>query len=468
MNKDHLSRTIGAGFLIAVVFSALAHGAVEAWSVFVFEMIIIALIALWCIKVVADKRLKLNLPDIAIPIAALVAVGLVQSMAFTNGAGRWISLSKNVEYTRAAVTVLIFLGVSFLIAANFFGTRERLSILSHFLVIYGFGMSMFALIQHYTWNGRFYWIRPTEATSAFGPFANHNHFAGYMEMLVLLPVGLVVTRGVRTELRVLYGFAATVMGLAIVLSLSRGGIISMTAGMIFLALVSLRLPRRHHSRAERSHAAQLVSRFAIVVAIIAMIAGGIFWLGADPVINRIKVGQGGAAGQSETFFSSRGWVWRDTFAMIKANPLLGVGLGAYDTAFSIYTKSDGSLRVPQAHNDYLQIVADCGVVGGLIAIWFLMILFRTVMLGVRSRDPLYAGLALGSGSGIFALLVHSLFDFNLQLPANALLFLVLVAIAVYAAAAAKLETNVTSQSSVTRSNSLDVQTASSASLVRGV
>jgi len=468
MNRDHLSRTIASGFLIAVVFSALAHGAVEAWSVFVFEIIIIALVALWCIKVVADKRLKLNIPDLAFPIAALVAVGLAQSIAFTNGAGRWISISKNVEYTRAAVTVLIFLGVSFLIAANFFGTRERLSILSHFLVIYGFGMAMFALIQHYTWNGRFYWIRPTEATSAFGPFANHNHFAGYMEMLALLPVALVVTRGVRTELRVLYGFAATVMGLAIVLSLSRGGIISMTAGMIFLALASLRLPRRHHPRAERSHAAQLVSRVAIVVAIVAMIAGGIFWLGADPVINRIKVGQAGAAGPSETFFSSRGWVWRDTVAMIKANPLLGVGLGAYDTAFSMYTKSDGSLRVPQAHNDYLQIVADCGVLGGLIAIWFLIILFRTVMRGIRSRDPLYAGLALGSGSGIFALLVHSLFDFNLQLPANALLFLVLVAIAVYAAAAAKLESGAPGQSLGANSNRIETEIISSAGLVRGV
>jgi len=468
MNKDHLSRTIGAGFLIAVVFAALAHGAVEAWSVFVLEVMIVGLILLWCIKVVADKRLKLDVPDIALPVAALVAVGLVQSIAITNGAGRWISLSKNVEYTRAAVTVLVFLLMGFLIAANFFGTRERLSVLSHFLVLYGLGMAMFALIQHFTWNGKFYWIRPTEVTSAFGPFANHNHFAGYMEMLVLLPAALIVTRGVRTELRVLYGFAAIVMGLAIVLSLSRGGMISLAAGMTFLALVSLRLPRRRQDPSRRSHVAQLASRVAIVVSILAIISGGIFWLGADPVINRIKVGQAGSAGQTETFFSSRGWVWRDTFAMIKANPLLGVGLGAYDTAFSIYTKSDGSLRVPQAHNDYLQILADCGVAGGLIAAWFLIILFRTVMRGIRSRDPLYSGLALGSGAGIFALLVHSMFDFNLQLPANALLFLVLAAIAVYAAAAAKLESRATGQSLGANSNRIETEIVSSASLVRGI
>ena len=104
-------------------------------------------------------------------------------------------------------------------------------------------------------------------------------------------------------------------------------------------------------------------------------------------------------------------------------------MGAYETAFSIYSKSDGSLRVPQAHNDYLQVVADYGIVGGLIALWFIASLFRRVASGTQSRDPLCARLTLGAGAGIFAMLVHSLFDFNLQLPSNAVLFLLLSAVA---------------------------------------
>ena len=115
--------------------------------------------------------------------------------------------------------------------------------------------------------------------------------------------------------------------------------------------------------------------------------------------------------------------------MIRANPILGVGLGAYETAFPIYSESDGSLRVPQAHNDYLQVTTDAGIVGALIALWFIVAIFRTVSRGVLSRDPLLAGLALGSGGGIFAMLVHSMFDFNLQVPSNGLLFLLLVAVA---------------------------------------
>jgi O-antigen ligase len=95
--------------------------------------------------------------------------------------------------------------------------------------------------------------------------------------------------------------------------------------------------------------------------------------------------------------------------------------------------------VPQAHNDYLQIVADCGVAGGLIALWFLIALFRAFSRGIRSRDPLMIALALASGAGAFGLLVHSVFDFNLQLPSNALLFLLLTAVASNVAASASKE-----------------------------
>jgi O-antigen ligase len=201
--------------------------------------------------------------------------------------------------------------------------------------------------------------------------------------------------------------------------------------MMFLVLMSLRLRRPAGKRDSTTAFRRVASQAAIVISIAAVISAGILWIGADPVINRVT--QGHLANEDspkETFFSSRGWVWRDTFTMIRANPLLGVGLGAYETAFSIYTKSDGSLRVPQAHNDYLQVVADCGVIGGLIAVWFIAAAFRSVVRGAQARDPLYAGLALGCGAGMFGILVHSLFDFNLQLPSNALLFLLLSAVAV--------------------------------------
>jgi O-antigen ligase len=146
--------------------------------------------------------------------------------------------------------------------------------------------------------------------------------------------------------------------------------------------------------------------------------------------------------QSETFFASRGWIWQSTLEMFRANPVLGVGLGAYETAYPVYSRDDGaaalgtSYVVDRAHNDYLQILADTGVVGGALALWFIILIFRAISRGLKSHDPLLQALALGGGSGTFGLLTHSLFDFNLQLPSNALLFLLLVALVSHAAAVA--------------------------------
>jgi O-antigen ligase len=162
--------------------------------------------------------------------------------------------------------------------------------------------------------------------------------------------------------------------------------------------------------------------------VIAIVAG-VFWIGAEPVINRVTQGRA-ASGDAlaETFLISRGWIWKDTLAMIKAHPVVGIGLGAFATAYPIYSQSDGSLTVGQAHNDYLQVFAEGGLVGGTLVVWFIYSLFRASARGWQARDPLLSGLALGASASIFGMLVHSLFDFNLQLPSHALLFLLLAAV----------------------------------------
>jgi O-antigen ligase len=457
--RDRLGAVIATGLLAAVALTALAHGAVEPWSVMLFELVVLALIALWTIKVLRDRRLKLTIPQITLPVIALVIVGLLQSIASTGGGNERRSLSFDVESTRRTVIVLVFLLISFLIAANFLASRRRLKRLAGFMTLFGLLLAIFALAQHFTWNGKLYWLREnTVSISPFGPFVNHNHFAGYMELLIPVPIALIITRAVRRETRLLYGFAAAAMGIALVASLSRGGMISLAASLIFLILMSARLPRPAEESDTPIHgegtmiggqatalrgldrigvrASRILgSRILIVAMIAGAITAGLIWVGPEPVARRVAEPAAGDNAQ-RAHFSNRAWVWRDTLSMIRANPMLGVGLGAFGTAFSIYTQSDGSIGVPQAHNDYLQVVADCGVLGGLIALWFLVVTFRAIWRGVRSQDPLMAGLALGAGGGIFAILVHSLFDFNLQLPSTALLFLVLSAVVAHISAIA--------------------------------
>src|SRR5262249_58495516 len=126
--------------------------------------------------------------------------------------------------------------LAFLAAANFLVTRERLLLLANALTAFGVVMAIFALIQHFTWNGRIYWLRQTSYL-AFGPFVNRNHFAGYMSMLIPVPLALIV-RVVRGQARLLFGFAAALMGTAAIVSNSRSGVISLCASLVFMMILN--------------------------------------------------------------------------------------------------------------------------------------------------------------------------------------------------------------------------------------
>jgi len=440
-----LGRIVAVGLMSVVVFTALAHGAVEPWSAALFQLIVIALILAWGVKVVVDKRLRVKLPPAAAPLAALAAVGLAQSISLTGAVGR-ASLSMDVEATRQTTTMIVIMLACVLLAANFLGSHKRTRLMTHFLVIFGFSMALFGIVQSLTWNGRFFWLRYTSsATSPFGPFVNHNNFAGYLEMLIPIPLGLIITRAIRMEVRLFYGFAAALMGVGVLASMSRGGMISLAAGLVFFAVlapVARRVdddpeefeysPNTKHSgygSEFRSRRLSGVRVGLIVICIVAAIGAGVTWMGSDkvsgPTAGPASAGSAAAGSGQESFYTSRGWIWADTLSMIAAKPISGVGLGAFATAYPMYSTSNGNLGVDRAHNDYLQILAECGILGGALALWFIISMGRAVLRGIASRDRLLAGFALGGGAGGFALLIHSIFDFNLQVPSNALLFLLI-------------------------------------------
>ncbi len=440
-----LDLVVTIGVMATLAFSALAHGAVEPWSLAVFSLMVVALAALWVVKGALEGRLTVHAPAAAWPLAGLVLVGFLQSIAISDQSGKKFAISLDVEATRLALETLLVILIALLVASSSLIGVEKLSWLRNFLILFGLGLAVFGLMQHFTWNGKYYWVIEPSAppTSPFGPFVNHNHFAGYMELILPLPVALVVTRAARGELALLYAFAAVMMGVANIVSLSRGGMISLVAALVFVVALGFK-PRNEARLGERKllrfGLPAAVSRIGAAAVILLTIGAGVWWVGADPVIRRVEKSEltlnaPARDPRKESFFESRGWIWTDTVAMIRDNWVTGVGLGAFQTAYPIYSQQDGAVLIGQAHNDYLQIVADCGVLGAGLALWFIFLVARDTARALRHRDPQMAGTALGAAAGIFALLVHSLFDFNLQLPSNALLFLVLSSVVSQIAAA---------------------------------
>src|SRR5262249_36739281 len=149
--------------------------------------------------------------------------------------------------------------------------------------------------------------------------ANHNHFAGYIEMIVPLPIALALTQRISTERRIFYCFAAAIMGIAALASLSRGGVFSMACGLAFVLLLTVKLKKEQRATNQASRGGKAPSRAAAVfstllpVALLtAVIAIGVFWIGTDPLVHRASQSQ---SSEEQSFSATRGWIWRDTLAM---------------------------------------------------------------------------------------------------------------------------------------------------------
>jgi O-antigen ligase len=127
--------------------------------------------------------------------------------------------------------------------------------------------------------------------------------------------------------------------------------------------------------------------------------------------------------------TGRAHFWSVTVEMIKAQPLLGTGMGAFGVIYTRYDTRNGLYRLDQAHNDYLQVASDAGIVGVVLAMFFVVVLFRRAFVRSKSRDDFRRGIAIAALGGCFGVMVHSFFDFTLHTTSNALLFLVMAAIA---------------------------------------
>lgn len=444
MKTSRFDKLIAGGAIFAIAFTALAHGAVEPWSIAIFEVLALLLMLLWAAKSVFEKQIEISIPKTFWPLAALLVLGLIQRFAFKNGtAGEISSFSVDREATSSVIKMLFFLLFMHLIAANFFNTKEKALALAKFLTIFGLVAAVFALLQYFTWNGNLYWFRPLRGgqASVTGPFVNHNHFAGFLELLIPIPIALLAA-GTLKQNRIFYGFAAAMMSIAVLASLSRGGISSLICGLVFTFFIGFAYRKRQNRgirpkrglsakpHALRQRLVESLSGLGVILAITGAIFIGIVWVGTDPVVDRLT--NNALFSEDEkapTFETSRGWIWQNSLKIFYSNPVLGAGLGAFETAYPKYSANNETFVIDRAHNDYLQVLTDTGIVGGILTLWFIGIFVLNVInLWRQDFDPLQAGIALGSAGGVFSLLIHSIFDFNLQIPSNALLFLVLAAV----------------------------------------
>lgn len=411
--------------------TTLAYGTVHYWALALFALSAAGIICLWCVDGLVLRSVQLNLNPLQWPLLGMIVLGLIQLLPLrtVDNAGLPLSparaLSLDPYSTRLVLVQVAGLVIYFAATLIFTDTPRRLRTIVRTITIFGFVLAMFGLMQSFTSDGtRVYWFRQLTQSTAFGPFINRHHFAGYMELAIALPLGLLFTGAIESYKRPLYAFAAMIMGVALIMTNSRGGIISLAAEIVFLVLIAgpgLRGGERR-PRAQQIRAALI--RAGLALGLIVVLIGGVIVIGGSDVFTRLL-----GSPNAEDPTTGRSHFWSVTLDVIKSYPVIGSGLGSFSVIYTRYDSRNGFYRLEQAHNDYLQTLADGGIVGGLLGLAFVVILFRKGFTRRETDDKFRRGVATGALAGCFAVLIHSFFDFTLHTTANALLFLILAALA---------------------------------------
>ena len=314
-------------------------------------------------------------------------------------------------------------------------SRRRIRTLVQCLVAFGVPLALVGMYGREHNNGLVYGFwRPQEDVIAdsFGPFVNRNHFAGWMLMTVGLSTGLLCGRieralkrmGPEVHRRVVWLSSAdanvialvalglVVMAMSLVWTLSRSGILSFSVAMVCFAWLMAR--RRDASRTQRALGIAFVS---------SVLLAGLSWRGLDRVILWFS---------DTTDLQSRLGAWRDGWQVVRDFPLAGTGINTYRFAMLFYQRHNLEFWMSHAHNDYLQLLAEGGllvVVPVALAAVLFILTVRRCFRRFPNDSELY-WLRAGACVGLLAIALQETAEFSLHIPANMLLFATLAAIAI--------------------------------------
>lgn len=392
------------GVCALVVFGVLSFGAVEEWAHAVLEIGASLLFLSWAIRAYLRQEPQLVVSPLLLPLVALVLVAL----------GQWAFHRTASAYdTRMQIQLLLAYILLLFVAGQAFRTLEDWRSFIWFVMSLGFFVSLFGILQHLTFNGKLYWFREMRFGGIpFGPYVNRNHFAGFAELVI--PVSLVplVLGKVRRERWFLVSLFAVVPIGALVLSASRGGIVSFAVeiGVLVLWMVLRRTGGRH-----------LLSGGAVLLLAFLMVS----WLGVQQLVERFSSLQ-----SLEVTGGKRASMRSDTWRIFLDHPWAGTGLGTLQLVFPAYeTFYDGKI-VNHTHNDYLEGLAETGIAGGLCCAWFLgVLLFDSLRRLSQAARAFSSTIQLSALVACLGFLTHSFVDFNLHIPANALLFFLMANLA---------------------------------------
>jgi O-antigen ligase len=402
------STSILMGGCAVLLFAPLAFGAVESWAVFVLEASSMALLLVWAYRQWSNLQLDVTDHVLYRPMAAFFALALIQ----------WITgISSYRLETYKHLLLYAAYGMLAFVVSQTLRRASQFELIAQLFTVYGGVLAFFSILQGLAPNGKLYWVFPLQNGGfIYGPYVNHNHYAGLMEMLTPFPLVLAATSMTSGNRKIAIAAVAALMGASIFLSGSRGGMVAFFVQMLVLGALLLR-------KREVGWQQPLMLAGFVAVVIIFLV-----WMGGNELTRRLISIHSEA--REEITGGVRLTIDRDCLRMFLKRPFFGWGLGTFPTVYPQFRSFYTNFFVNEAHNDYLQFLVETGLAGFSIALWFLILVFRKAASRMKNWTESATGcLTVAALLGCIGILVHSLLDFNLQIPANAALFFVLCTIA---------------------------------------
>ncbi|HEY6291297.1 MAG TPA: O-antigen ligase [Terriglobia bacterium] len=406
-----------AGLILTLTLATFGFGAVQPWAWGAITLALSALLIVWALSATRSGLARIVWTPLYLPAALFLMLGLLQFSAH---------LTADSIATREALLKLVTNLMIFFLALNLWaaapsGPSRRLGLT---LAILAGALALFGTLQFFASPDTIYGVvRPRWGGWIFGPYVNHNHFAGLMEMLIPIALCYLISiwaRWAGRQLRLLLIFGILIAVASVLLSGSRGGVVSLAVEIIILGLI---LWRRFPGVGRRSLA--IGGLLGLTAA-----AGLFLWLDPGQVSKRL-VTVANVTRSPDATFGERRLLARDSLRIFRDHPWLGTGLGSFATVYPRYRSFPSDLDWDHAHNDYAEALAEAGIIGGLAILAALILFFRAAFRDLHDRLGRGAGwIRLGAALGCCGLLVHSLVDFNLHIPANAAWFSLCAGLAV--------------------------------------
>lgn len=437
-------------YILSLIFAPLSFGTTEKWSFFLLMLFAGLSFLFFIFSASKDKNDLYKVPGTGIFFAGLLYV-VLQLIKLPGSVVKFLSpnafelrnilfegisvlqLSLNVEGGIITLCQLVTFYLVFYLSIQFFSDYKKIKKTIYIISIFAGLLAISSILQFVMTTDRVLWFRYVPVNSmAFGPYVNHNHYAGLMEMLLPLVIALYYSYkpsigGITLREKILsfferdfayvyilFGFFSCVIMVSVFMSLSRGGSFSMIASLIFFYLFIKTFFKKRRIGLS-------------AVFIVLLVLAGISWFGWSKLDSRF----GRTIHQFENQNITRLTFWKDTAEIIKDFPLTGTGAGSFEQIYPFYQSFISKSIIGHAHNDFMELYSDFGMLGVMIAFFFLFKVLTYIFKNLKKRKEKYViYTACGGLAGLFAVFIHSIVDFNFQIPGNAYIFFLILGVCV--------------------------------------